>query len=54
VLAAVAALYLLFEHWLHVAGVLPWLLLLLCPLMHLYMHRGHGGHGRGKGGSGDA
>jgi hypothetical protein len=27
-------------------GVLPFLLLLACPLMHLFMHHGHGGHGR--------
>jgi len=54
VLAAVAALYLLFEHRLHVLGALPWLLLLLCPLMHLFMHRGHGRHGGGQRGAGDA
>jgi hypothetical protein len=31
--------------------VLPWLLLAACPLMHLFMHGGHGGHGdhRGRG-----
>lgn len=23
----------------------PYLILLLCPLMHIFMHRGHGGHG---------
>jgi hypothetical protein len=30
-------------------GVLIWLPLLVCPLMHLFMHGhgGHGGHGRG-------
>ncbi|MBN0091486.1 DUF2933 domain-containing protein, partial [Pseudomonas aeruginosa] len=28
----------------HVAGYLPFLLLAACPLMHLFMHRGHG-HG---------
>lgn len=33
------------EHWAHLAGVLPLLLpLLLCGLMHLFMHGGHG-HG---------
>jgi hypothetical protein len=26
----------------------PYLILLLCPLMHLFMHRGHGGHGSHK------
>jgi hypothetical protein len=27
--------------------VLPYLILLACPLMHLFMHRGHGGHQHG-------
>lgn len=39
------AFYLLMEHWAHALGVLPYLLILACPLMHLFMHRGHGGHG---------
>jgi hypothetical protein len=34
----------LFEHRIHVLGYLPFLLLLACPLMHMFMHRGHG-HG---------
>ena len=44
---AVAAFFLLTEHTAHVFGALPWLLLLACPLMHLFMHggHGHGGHG---------
>ena len=33
-----------YEHRMHVLGVLPWLLILACPLMHLFMHHGHGGH----------
>lgn len=34
------------EHEAHILGALPYLLLLLCPLMHLFMHGGgHGGHG---------
>ena len=45
VLGAVAAFFLLAEHRAHLFGVLPYLLLLACPLMHLFMHRGHGGHG---------
>jgi hypothetical protein len=28
-----------------VLGILPYLLLLACPLMHVFMHGGHGGHG---------
>lgn len=36
------------EHEVHILGALPYLLLLLCPLMHLFMHGGgHGGHGHG-------
>lgn len=46
VFAAVAGFFLLTEHRAHLFGALPYLLLLLCPLMHLVMHRGHGGHGR--------
>jgi hypothetical protein len=40
---AIAGFFLPAEHWAHVVPVLPWLLLLLCPLMHLF---GHGVHGR--------
>lgn len=28
-----------------IGALLPFLLILLCPLMHLFMMRGHGGHG---------
>jgi hypothetical protein len=42
---AVAGGALLFtEHRPHVLGLLIWLPLLACPLMHLFMHHGHGGH----------
>ena len=34
--------YLLAEHRAHTFAALPWLLILACPLMHLFM--GHGGH----------
>lgn len=44
VIGAVAAYYLLTEHLAHVVGVLPYLILLACPLMHIFMHGGHG-HG---------
>lgn len=30
------------EHRAHVAPFLPFLLLAACPLMHLFMHGGHG------------
>ncbi len=35
---------LLVQHWVHVPAILPYLVLLACPLMHLLMHRGHGRH----------
>lgn len=39
------ASYLLFvEHSHHLVGWLPYLIILLCPLMHLFMHGGHGHH----------
>ncbi|WP_250657152.1 DUF2933 domain-containing protein [Alkalimarinus coralli] len=37
--------FLLMEHRQHLVDFLPFLILLLCPLMHLFMH---GGHGHGK------
>ena len=45
---ALALFYLGVEHRAHLAGTLRWLplaILLLCPLMHVFMHKGHGGHG---------
>ena len=45
---AIAAYFLVTEHWAHVVPFLPWLFLLACPLMHMFMHGGHGGHGRGN------
>ncbi|MBA0380562.1 DUF2933 domain-containing protein [Stenotrophomonas maltophilia] len=51
---ALALFYLGVEHRAHLAGTLRWLplaILLLCPLMHVFMHKGHGGHG-GHGGNG--
>ncbi|OGS90088.1 MAG: hypothetical protein A2061_03975 [Gallionellales bacterium GWA2_59_43] len=45
VFMAIAAFYLFAEHRAHLLGVLPFLLLLACPLMHLFMHHGHGAHG---------
>jgi hypothetical protein len=41
VLAAVAAWFLWAEHRAHLLGALPYLLLLACPLMHVFMHHGH-------------
>lgn len=44
---AISAFFLFAEHRAHLFGFLPWLILLLCPLMHIFMHggHGHGGHG---------
>ena len=50
VFGAVAAYFLLSEHRAHFFGALPFLLLLACPLMHMFMHGGHGGHGDQAGG----
>jgi len=51
---AIAAFFLWEEHRAHLLGALPYVLLVLCPLIHLFMHRGHGRHaGHGAhGGSG--
>lgn len=43
---AIAAFFLWTEHRAHLLGVLPYVLLLLCPLLHLL----HGGHGGDSGG----
>lgn len=45
IIGAVAGYFLLTEHLAHVLGALPFLLLLSCPLMHVFMHHGHGSHG---------
>ena len=39
------------EHQAHVLGVLPFLFILACPLLHMFGHAGRGGHG-GHGGHG--
>ena len=41
---AIALFFLWQEHRAHLLVALPWLLLLACPLMHLFMHRGHRSH----------
>ncbi|KPH76153.1 hypothetical protein AE618_23515 [Bosea vaviloviae] len=42
---AVAAFYLIAEHRAHLLGWLPLLIFLACPLLHVFMHGRHGGHG---------
>jgi hypothetical protein len=41
---AIAGYFLVTEHWAHVVPFLPWLFLLACPLMHVFMHGGHSEH----------
>jgi len=48
---AIAGFFLVTEHAAHLFGVLPFLLLAACPLMHFFGH-GHGGHGGGDGRTG--
>lgn len=40
-----AALFLWNDHQEHILSVLPYAIFLLCPILHLFMHRRHGGHG---------
>nr|WP_297354126.1 DUF2933 domain-containing protein [uncultured Caldimonas sp.] len=49
VAAAVGGFYLVTEHTAHLLGALPYLILLACPLMHVFMHRGRGHHGHHHG-----
>ena len=51
---AIGGYFLVTEHWAHIVPFLPWLLLLACPLMHVFMHGGHGGHGGGRNNPGDS
>lgn len=44
VFGGIAGYFLLTEHLAHVIGVLPFLILLICPIMHLFMHHGHEHH----------
>lgn len=42
--AAIAVVLLWEEHKAHILGAIPYLFLLACPLLHVFMHGGHGGH----------
>ena len=42
--ALIAGYFLYTEHRAHLYGALPYVLLLLCPLMHYFHHGGHGRH----------
>ena len=50
----IATFYLATEHTPLFLGFLPYALLLLCPLLHLFMHDGHGDHGAHTGHKGHA
>ena len=45
---AIALFFLWEEHEAHIMGALPYVLLLLCPALHLLMHRRHRDHDRGE------
>ena len=48
---AIAGYFLVTEHRAHIATAipyLPFLLILACPLLHIFMHGGHGGHDGGE------
>lgn len=47
VLIGAASYFLLIEHREHLFQWLPFLIIALCPLMHIFMHGGHGSHGEG-------
>lgn len=38
----VGVLFLFTEHRGHVLGILPFVFVLACPLLHVFTHRGHG------------
>lgn len=46
IFAGIALILLWGDHKNHLLGALPWLILLACPLLHKFMHGGHGNHGR--------
>ncbi len=48
----IAGFFLVTEHTAHAFGVLPWLFLLACPLLHMMSHGGHHG-GKESGGGHD-
>ena len=42
--AILGGFFIVAEHRAHLIPYLPWLFLAACPLMHVFMHHGHGGH----------
>jgi hypothetical protein len=43
-LVSITGYFLLRDHQSHLLQALPYMILLLCPLMHIFMHGSHGGH----------
>ena len=41
-LGLIAAFVIINEHWGHALGLLPYLILLACPALHLFSHGAHG------------
>jgi len=48
VIGFVGLIFLLRNHTSHVFSVIPYLVLLLCPLLHIFMHKGHVGHNKDR------
>jgi hypothetical protein len=46
----IAGFFLITEHTAHAFGVLPYVLLLACPLLHMLLHGRHHGQGGHSGG----
>jgi hypothetical protein len=46
---AIGGFFLFTEHRAHFLGFLPFLILLACPLLHVFMHGGHGDHAQDQG-----
>lgn len=41
---AAVGIYVVFKYFNNAGSLLPFIIIALCPLMHIFMHRGHGGH----------
>ncbi len=49
VVGIAGSLFLVRSHSSHVVSVIPYVILLLCPLMHIFTHKNHGhSHGGGR------
>jgi hypothetical protein len=54
VVAVATSAYLYLVHKDHVLALLPYAVLAACPLMHMFMHRGHGHGAHSQGSSRDS